>query len=338
MICGPSSFGRWCSNMAETTDETFVVSLEAAEAPAHLLAERLGEAVDTDLVSVSVFESGGELWRVALYCTDAAAADSARRLIADIAGAQIAEAAAIETIARRDWVAASLAGLAPVRAGRFFVHGAHDRAKIPANAIAIEVEAALAFGTGHHGTTRGCLLALDGLLKARRLRRILDIGTGTGVLAIAAAKATRCPVVASDIDRQAVRVAGANARANVGTLVVPFQASGLQGRPFVARGPYDLILANILLAPLQRLAVSIARLAASHGRVVLSGLLPAQANAALAAYRTQGLRLARRIDLEGWTTLVLCRSVRLRKRESPRRSRARGFSYAGPAKGRRNLA
>jgi ribosomal protein L11 methyltransferase len=209
-------------------------------------------------------------------------------------------------------VQASLAGLAPVEAGRFIIHGAHDRAHVPLNRIGIEIEAALAFGTGHHGTTRGCLLALDRIAKESRPRNILDVGTGSGVLAIAAARALRRPVLASDIDNTAVRAAGDNARRNRAGAVTVIHAAGLGARLFRQRGPYDLVFANILLGPLQRLAASVATLTAPGARVVLSGLLPAHANAALAAYRAQNLVLERRIDLEGWTTLVLRRPARLR--------------------------
>jgi ribosomal protein L11 methyltransferase len=301
---------------------TFVVSIDAAEGPARLIADRLGETVDTESMSISLFETDAGHWRVCVHCAGGEAAARVRTLVAAAAGASPA-AIAVDPLARQDWVAASLAGLTPVRAGRFFVHGAHDRTKTPVNAVAIELEAALAFGTGHHGTTRGCLLALDRLMKARRPRRILDVGTGTAVLAIAAAKALRRPVLASDIDPQAVRIARANARANgVGGLVEVLRADGPGGRRFGERGPYDLILANILLGPLQRLSLPIARLAARGGRVVLSGLLPGHANAALSAYRRQGLHLERRIALEGWTTLVLTR----RRREKPRTVIVRGLS------------
>jgi ribosomal protein L11 methyltransferase len=231
-----------------------------------------------------------------------------------------------EAVAARDWVAASLAGLKPVSAGRFLVHGAHDRPGVPAHRVGIEVEAALAFGTGHHGTTRGCLLALDGLLKrglrpARPRRRpgqgarILDIGTGTGVLAIAAAKALRTRVLASDIDRRAVDVARANAQLNsVGVLVEVVHAGGLSARRLRERAPFDLVFANILLPPLKRLAAPIAHVLAPGAHVVLSGLLAAQAPAALAAYGAQGLALAACIPLDEWVTLVLTRNNRPRRK------------------------
>jgi ribosomal protein L11 methyltransferase len=208
------------------------------------------------------------------------------------------------------------------------VHGAHDRARVRANRIGIEIEAALAFGTGHHGTTRGCLLALDRIVKGRRRQRdksvgltarrkrrrraiVLDIGTGTGVLAIAAAKALRRPVIASDIDARAVTIARDNARINrIGAVVEVIHAAGVLAMPFRARAPYDLIFANILLEPLQALATPMTRLVAPNGQVVLSGLLTAQAGAALASYRARGLALARRVTLEGWATLILVRPAR----------------------------
>jgi ribosomal protein L11 methyltransferase len=209
-------------------------------------------------------------------------------------------------LSEKDWVAASLAELTAVRAGRFLVHGAHHRGRYPANLTGIEIEAALAFGTGHHGTTRGCLLALNALLKRRRPARVLDVGTGTGVLAIAAAKALRSHIWTTDIDPVAVRTANANARHNgVANLIANRVADGQRSMPW--RGPFDLILANILLGPLTRMAPQLARRLAPGGFIVLSGLLPSQAGAAVAAYHTQGLALVRRAILENWATLVMQR-------------------------------
>ena len=218
-------------------------------------------------------------------------------------------ALSIEPVQPADWVKQSLAGLQPVRAGRFLVHGAHDRGRVRPNDIAIEIEAALAFGTGHHGTTRGCLLALDDLAKRRRVARVLDVGTGSGVLAIAAAKRLHARVTASDIDRIAVEAARGNARLNrAGAAIAFVRAAGATARAITAGAPYDLIFANILLGPLVRLAVPLTRLAAPGAHIVLSGLLPGHANAALAIYRAQGLVLERRIPLDGWVTLMLRRS------------------------------
>jgi ribosomal protein L11 methyltransferase len=213
---------------------------------------------------------------------------------------------AFDSFGDKDWVAASLEGLAPVRAGRFTVHGSHDRNQVPANTIGIEIEAALAFGTGHHGTTRGCLLALDDLLKRKRPSRPLDIGTGTGVLAIAAARALHLRVLASDIDPVAIATTRNNVRFNkAGAYVQSFVARGTTARAMQANKPFDLVFANILMGPLVRLAAPMSRLLAPGATVILSGLLHAHANAALAAYRAQGLHLIRQIKLDEWTTLVL---------------------------------
>ena len=198
-----------------------------------------------------------------------------------------------------------------IAAGRFVVHGTHHRGTLPASRIGIEIEAATAFGTGHHATTRGCLLALDALARTRRPRHVLDLGTGSGVLAIAAAKLLHVPVLATDIDRQAARVARNNARHNgVGNLVKAVHAAGLHAPEVTARAPFDLVLANILLTPLRRLAAPLARSLWPNARVVLSGLLATQAEAAVSAYRSQGLMLERRIALDEWVTLVMVAASR----------------------------
>ena len=189
------------------------------------------------------------------------------------------------------------------------------RGRFPLNRIAIEIEAALAFGTGHHGTTRGCLLALAAILKARRVRNVLDVGTGTGVLAIATSLALREKVLATDIDALAVRIARDNARRNRAQ-VEAIHAPGVRSQRVRARAPYDLIFANILLGPLKILAAPVSCLLAPGGRIVLSGLLAAHANAAISAYRACGLVLESRLALEGWVTLVMRRPA---KRQRPGR-------------------
>jgi len=297
----------------------------ACDAPtARNLADALTDSFGSGEAVVAAFEDAAGGWSVEVHFAQPPDPAALRDVVATVAGPAAARALVVETVAARDWVAASLAGLKPVSAGRFLVHGAHDRAGVPAHRVGIEVEAALAFGTGHHGTTRGCLLALDAWLK-RDLRfdrprrhepgrdgaRILDIGTGTGVLAIAAAKALRTRVLASDIDRSAVEVARANARLNrVGALVEVVHAGGLSARRLRDRAPFDLVFANILLPPLKRLAAPIARVLAPGAHVVLSGLLAAQAPAALAAYGAQGLALEARIPLDEWVTVVLRRPNR----------------------------
>jgi ribosomal protein L11 methyltransferase len=281
----------------------------ADRAGAQHLADFLTESLDGDETAVAAFESAGGQWTVAIYFAAPPNETAVRALVGLGAGADAANALTFERVESRDWVAASLEGLAPVAAGRFLVHGRHDRARRRSNQIGIEIEAALAFGTGHHGTTRGCLLALDFIARQKqRPRKILDVGTGTGVLAIAAAKALRMPVLASDIDRAAVLVARGNARANtVAPLVEIIHAAGLTARRFRRHGPYDVVLANILLGPLTQLARPMARLLSPGATVVLSGLLNSQAQPAFIAYRAQGLVLRRRIVLEGWTTLILRR-------------------------------
>jgi ribosomal protein L11 methyltransferase len=229
-----------------------------------------------------------------------------RELVGNSAGNEIAATLAFDTVEAKDWVKASLEDLVPVPAGRFVVHGSHDRERVAPNKLAIEIEAALAFGTGHHGTTRGCLLLLDHVLKSSRPRKVLDLGTGTGVLAIAAAKALHRAVLASDIDLPSVRVAAENARLNeVGNQVRVIRATGFAAPDFGKAGPFDLVLANILANPLRQLASPMARHLAPRAHVILSGLLTHQAPAVIAAYRARGLVPLRHLRIEGWSSLLL---------------------------------
>jgi ribosomal protein L11 methyltransferase len=284
-----------------------------SDAPtARKTADALAELFDPDEVAASAFEDPNGRWSISLHFRDRPDEAIVRARIASLAGTAAADALVFETLAPTDWVRKSLEGLIPVEAGRFVVHGSHDRVRLGANRIGIEIEAGLAFGTGHHGSTRGCLLALDRIAKSRRPRSALDIGTGTGVLAIAAARALRRPVLASDIDRRAVTTARENARLNRARAYVEIvHRAGLAAQRFRQRAPFELIFANILLEPLRQLATPMARLVAPSGRVVLSGLLLSQAGPALASYRARGLMLVRRIRLEGWATLVLARPRRI---------------------------
>jgi ribosomal protein L11 methyltransferase len=301
---------------------TTVARLTCDEPAARQLADALGESLDAREAVCAAFEGDGGQWQVAVHFRKPPDESAVRVLVGEAGGAAAAQALTFETVADADWVAQSLAGLAPVRAGRFVVHGAHDRARVPVNARGIEIEAALAFGTGHHGTTRGCLMALDALAKRRRMRRVLDLGAGSGVLAFAAAKAFRTHVIASDIDPKAVEAARGNARLNrVAPLVTLLHARGISAPAIRNHAPYDLIFANILLGPLMRLIVPLKRLSAANAHIVLSGLLPAHANAMLAIARAQRLVLERRVTLEGWVTLVLTRKRNRPGRGSPGRLR-----------------
>lgn len=291
-------------------DASFRAYLSTDEPVARRLLDALSESFDSEDVVVAAAEAGDNRWTVSLHFRERPNETAVRALIALAGGAAVANALVFETTAATNWVALSLAGLTPVAAGRFVVHGAHDRGRAPPNRIGIEIEAALAFGTGHHGTTRGCLLALDRFAKRRppgrqRSPSVLDLGTGSGVLAIAAARALRGRVLASDNDPLAVAAARTNAGHNrTGARVEVVRADGCRAPPFRGRA-FDLILANILLGPLKRMAGPLARRVTRDGYVILSGLLAAQANAALAAYRARGLVLEHRIPLQGWVTLIL---------------------------------
>ncbi|MCC0055690.1 MAG: 50S ribosomal protein L11 methyltransferase [Rhodobiaceae bacterium] len=248
----------------------------------------------------------GNTWRVDAYYAEEPEPE-ALALIGELTTAtDLDRRISLTALADRNWVKESLEAMPPVHAGRFTIHGRHDRDRVPANAIGIEIEANLAFGTGHHGTTRGCLLLLDEVLKRDRPYHVLDIGTGTGVLAIAAARALHVPVTASDIDPVSVKIAAENAHANrAGAWVRPVLAAGFAHRDLRAGVPYDLVLANILAGPLMGLAPDMARAIRSGGYAILSGILTWQAPKVLAAMRNQGLVLGRRIVLDGWTSLLL---------------------------------
>lgn len=214
----------------------------------------------------------------------------------------------VEAIPDIDWMKAVLAELKPVRAGRFIVHGAHDRHLIRPADLSIEIEAGQAFGTGHHGTTAGCLSMIDFLVRKRRPRIALDLGTGSAVLAIGLAKLARVPVLATDIDPVAVDVARENIVGNgVSGLVEAVVASGMDSSAIRSVGPYDMIVANILAQPLIKLAPAVERHLAPGGDLVLSGILERQRQAVLAAYRTQGIVHRKTIRRGEWVTLHLAR-------------------------------
>jgi ribosomal protein L11 methyltransferase len=281
-----------------------------ARAVADLIVESFepAEAASTAFETGERWPGGGKAWLVEAYFGFAPDEEALRELVAVAAGSDAAKAVEFAATEKRDWVANALAGLAPVRAGRFVVHGAHDRARVGAHDIGIEIEAGLAFGTGHHGTTRGCLLHFDRVLKRRRPRAVLDVGCGAGVLAIAAAKVLKRKVQLGDIDATAVEVADANARLNgVAAYCKAIVSRGVENRALRDGGPYDLVFANILAKPLRLLAPALAAVTAPDGEAIVSGLLLSDEPGVLAAWRAQGFFLVERIDLEGWASLRLGR-------------------------------
>ena len=301
---------------------TTVAKLACDEHTARRLAAFLGESLDPEETVCAAFEDNAGGWQVAVHFRQPPDEASLRRLVALAAGENASRLLTIEPVAATDWVAQSLADLKPVRVGRFLVHGAHDRARLRSNDIGIEIEAALAFGTGHHGTTRGCLQAFANLAKRRHVHRVLDVGTGSGILAIAAARLLHARITASDIDARAIDAARGNARINRAAPLITFmRASGAAAHAITSAAPYQLIFANILLSALTRLAVPLCRLTAPGARIVLSGLLPGHANAVLAIYRARGLVLEKRITLDGWATLVMCRKTKPPRAGKPGRFR-----------------
>jgi ribosomal protein L11 methyltransferase len=274
------------------------------EPAAQALADAL-EALGPVATELRDRDDGSGLWETGAQF--AAAPDvAALALLAHLHGAPDFRVARIED---RDWLAQVRAGLAPVAAGRFVVYGAHDRARAPAHRIGLEIEAAEAFGTGHHATTQGCLIALD--LLARRgfaSRRVVDVGAGTGVLAMAATTLWPGRALAGDVDPVATATARANAAANgLGGRIGCVTAAGLRHPRLARGGPYDLVLANILAAPLKALAPQISAAQRRGGAAILSGLVARQAAGVLAVYAGWGYRRIARTAIGDWVTLTLRR-------------------------------
>jgi ribosomal protein L11 methyltransferase len=281
-----------------TTSET--VAGEVLEALSNLFGE------EDYAIATQEVDEANEIWEASIYMTADQEAEIAERF-ADLVKADFPELSVErEVLPDIDWISKSLEGLKPVRAGRFLVHGSHDSDKVKANDIGILIEAGQAFGTGHHGTTAGCLTMIGDVLKSRRVRNALDLGTGSGVLAIAAHHLAKIPVVATDIDPVAVRVACDNVRINGITDGVRLAtAPGFHHAIFREHGPFDLIIANILARPLMKLAPELVQHLADHGTVVLSGILAAQRWKVIAAYNSAGLKHMRTTWLNGWVTIEL---------------------------------
>ncbi|KAB6717651.1 MULTISPECIES: 50S ribosomal protein L11 methyltransferase [Roseobacteraceae] len=273
-------------------------------------ADALGEALETivpEPTGVGVFEmeDGSGLWEVAAYFTNAPD-DIELALLAKMHGAGDF---IISEVPDTDWVAKVRRDLSPVEAGRFFVYGGHDADKLPEGKIGLLIEAAMAFGTGHHGTTLGCLRALDALLDAgKRFDNVADIGCGTAVLGMAAAKVSDKVVLASDIDEVAVDVAQSNVDANDLTgRVLCLEAAGFNHKDLAEAAPFDLVFANILKGPLVALAPDMAAHVQPGGYVILSGILNPQADDVISVYTRSGFNLVDRTEIVDWTTLTMAR-------------------------------
>jgi ribosomal protein L11 methyltransferase len=286
------------------TDKAYQIIARGPRAIAEAAAIDLDNDPLLEAATYSILEEDEDhdVWRIDAFPTTDEEADGIRERLAAHTGLKVTQ----ETLVDADWLAMALSGLPPVRAGRFFIYGAHDRGRAPANTVNLRIEAGAAFGTGHHGTTVGCLLAYDTLLKSRRFAKVLDVGAGTGVLAIAAARTGSKKAVGTDIDRVSVRIAGENAKLNHADVRF-VHASGLRHPTVRADAPYDLVFANILARPLVSLSQSIHGALKPGGTVILSGLLRVQERFVRAAYLSRGYRLRRRIHRDAWATLVLTR-------------------------------
>jgi ribosomal protein L11 methyltransferase len=282
---------------------------ETGRAEAARIFPALEAAFEDEGYAISVFErdEDNDIQEVSLYAEGDL--DQIQAKIRDLlAGLSFIFAIERETLPDVDWVTLSLEGLQPVRAGRFLVHGAHDRDKKRPGDMGIEIEAGLAFGTGHHGTTSGCLQVLEEVIRRERPTSALDLGTGSAVLAIAVAKLARIPVLATDIDPIATKVAAQNVKLNeVASFVETHTATGFHHPVFAARAPFPLIVANILARPLMRLAPEMAKFVSPGGSLVLSGILDRQRNAVIAAYTQQHFRHVSTLSREGWVTIHLKR-------------------------------
>ncbi len=287
------------------TDEPVQIIARGARSEAESAATAMDGDRDLEGVTYSIIEEdeAAGVWRIDAFPTSAQEADALRTHLERYERLKVT----VEKLADADWLAMALSGLPPVRAGRFFIFGMHDRGRTPVNSVNLRIEAGAAFGTGHHGTTVGCLLAYDALLKRSRFPKVLDVGAGTGVLAIAAARTGSRLTVGTDIDRVSVRIARENAKVNHAASRFVY-ANGLAHRRVSADAPYDLVFANILARPLAWLSRDIHMALKPGGVAILSGLLRSQARFVLAAYRSKGFRLERRIGRDAWATLILRRA------------------------------
>ena len=270
-------------------------------------ASDLGDALERltpEPIGVGVFEleDGSGLWEVGAYFSEKPD-DISLALLAAVFQAQEFK---ISELPQIDWVSKVQRSLKPVVAGRFFVYGSHDSDKVPPDCEPLLIEASMAFGTGHHGTTKGCLLALEQLITdGFKAKNVIDVGCGTAVLAMAAARIFSANVIASDIDSVAHSVAKMNILANgLDRNIQCFEASGFAHEQIKTKNPFDLIFANILLAPLLEIATDISKYSLSGGYVVLSGILSEQAELVVNKYTGVGFSLSNQIEIGEWVTII----------------------------------
>ena len=284
------------------TDQAFQIIARGPRAEAEAAAVLIDADPLLEGATYSILEEDEDrgVWRIDAFPTSDEEADRFEAVLEEADGLKVTR----EVLADADWLAMALSGLPPVKAGRFFIYGLHDRGKTPASTVNLRIEAGAAFGTGHHGTTVGCLLAYDRLIKARRFPKVLDVGAGTGVLAIAAARTGSDLAVGTDIDRVSVRISRENAAVNRAQARF-VHASGLRHRLVASHAPYDLVFANILARPLISLAQDIKGALKPDGIAILSGLLRAQERAVKAAYLSRGFRVKFAIRRDAWVALVL---------------------------------
>ncbi|MFC7049054.1 50S ribosomal protein L11 methyltransferase [Emcibacter nanhaiensis] len=305
---------------ATTPDSTWKLTLELPLEVTSAFEELLYAQGDDPIPTIATFEipERPEVWTFEAYYVNRPAEDRVRQALGFLCDMYQLDMPAfvIEEVEQRDWVAESQKILKPVKTNRFFIHGSHDADKVPADRIALQIEAGQAFGTGQHGTTHGCLRAIEDIAEQGQPHNILDLGTGSGVLALAMAKIWDSPVTASDIDPIATETTIENAEINHVKLaasaedktgVFALTADGFDDPELAGRGPFDLIVANILAGPLIELAPEMARHLTADGRLVLSGLLDHQQERVLDAYRAQGFSLEKEYALGEWRALTLKR-------------------------------
>jgi ribosomal protein L11 methyltransferase len=306
------------------TEARFTLTCQPQALPdAQALADAIDEHIVIDALAVTVNETDEKLalWNTVAYFSDEDAALDAARVLS-------LKDFQVDAVPDVDWVRKSLEGLPPVAAGRFFLHGSHDRDKRRGGGVSLEIDAATAFGTGHHGTTAGCLVLLDRILKYRKPQNVFDLGCGTGVLAIAAAAAVKRRVLATDIDAEAVRVSIDNARLNG---MVPnihgVTAAGLHHTAIRTSAPYDLIFANILARPLVQLAHGISNLLSPGGIVILSGLTVDQKRWVEASYLARGLKPLWHVRTENWIAMAMHKGSPTAKYAKPHHSNVAGRGW-----------